>query len=131
GVAPGLGAPLLLLATLTWWPEALPPTGFEWLAAAIVVQMTLGALALWGGLVGQGRCTPPPRQRRTSTTITERSPVDAGCRDACRCRARVAEAGDAKRTCRSYAASSFPTSPGSPVGRVIPSSGAARRLGSV
>lgn len=30
-----------------------------------------------------------------------------------------------------YAASSFPTSPGSPVGRVIPSSGSVRRLGSV
>ncbi|MFC7819930.1 hypothetical protein ACFUTR_35580 [Streptomyces sp. NPDC057367] len=82
GVAAGLGAMLLLLATLTWLPGALPLTGVRWLAAAILVslfltfasalvrliltgadkhaiwlafrclpgkvQMTLGALALWG-----------------------------------------------------------------------------------
>ncbi|MBM7091111.1 hypothetical protein JTP67_21730 [Streptomyces sp. S12] len=85
GVAAGLGTTLLLLATLTWLPGALPVTGLEWLAAAIVVllfltffsalvrliltgadkhamwlafrclpgkvQMTLGALALWGVVV--------------------------------------------------------------------------------
>ncbi|PJM93353.1 hypothetical protein [Streptomyces sp. CB01373] len=82
GVAAGLGTTLLVLATLTWLPGALPLTGARWLAAAIFVslfltfasalvrlimrsadkhaiwmafrclpgkvQMTLGALALWG-----------------------------------------------------------------------------------
>ena len=82
GVAAGLGAVLLLLATLTWLPGALPLTDVRWLTAASFVsfflafasalvrlvltgadkhaiwlafrclpgkvQMTLGALALWG-----------------------------------------------------------------------------------
>ncbi|MFE4592985.1 hypothetical protein [Streptomyces laurentii] len=82
GVAVGLGATLLLLASLTWLPGALPLTDARWLVAAIFaslfvafvsalvrllltgadkhaiwlafrclpskVQMTLGALALWG-----------------------------------------------------------------------------------
>ncbi|GED83203.1 hypothetical protein [Streptomyces sp. 6-11-2] len=41
GVAAGLGATLLLLATLTWLPGALPFTGARWLAAAIFVSLFL------------------------------------------------------------------------------------------
>lgn len=41
GVAAGLGATHLFLATLTWLPGTLPLTGVSWLAAAIVALLFL------------------------------------------------------------------------------------------
>ncbi|MFG3552149.1 hypothetical protein [Streptomyces sp. NPDC047725] len=45
GVAAGLGATLLVLATLTWLPGVLPLSGARWLAAGIFVSLFLTSVS--------------------------------------------------------------------------------------
>src|SRR5690606_41115560 len=72
----------------------------------------------------QGEAGAPRRRDNGGRRRRSRSPADAGCPDAGRCRARVAEAGEAKHTCRGLRSvflpdlTRFPCRPGHPVVRV-------------